>query len=97
GARRAGHIAYLCGITPPSVGVVLNVGSAHLGEFGDRDAIARAKAELVEALPDTGTAVLNADDQVVRRMAEKTAATVLMVGESVHADVRAEGVRVDHT
>lgn len=95
GARRPGHIAYLCGIAPPKVGLVLNVGSAHLGEFGDRETIARAKAELVEALPADGTAVLNADDQVVRRMAEQTQAQVVMVGESVHADVRAEDVALD--
>ncbi|SDU75903.1 UDP-N-acetylmuramoyl-tripeptide--D-alanyl-D-alanine ligase [Jiangella alkaliphila] len=95
GARRAGHIANLCGIAPPRVGLVLNVGSAHLGEFGDRDTIARAKAELVEALPPDGVAVLNADDQVVRRMAEQTQAQVVMVGESVHADVRAEDVALD--
>ncbi|MGH8774596.1 MAG: UDP-N-acetylmuramoyl-tripeptide--D-alanyl-D-alanine ligase [Jiangellaceae bacterium] len=95
GARGPGHIAYLCGIAPPTVGVVLNVGSAHLGEFGDREAIARSKAELVEALPDRGTAVLNGDDPLVRRMADKTRAGVLMVGESVHADVRAEDVAVD--
>ncbi|SED78790.1 UDP-N-acetylmuramoyl-tripeptide--D-alanyl-D-alanine ligase [Jiangella alba] len=95
GARGPGHIAYLCGIAPPSVGIVLNVGSAHLGEFGDRDTIARTKAELVEALPESGTAVLNADDPVVRRMAEQTSAQVVMVGESVHADIRAEDVTLD--
>lgn len=94
GARGLGHVEYLCGIAAPSIGVVLNVGSAHLGEFGDRDTIARAKAELVEALPDDGTAVLNADDQVVRRMAESTEAKVVMVGESVHADIRAEDVTI---
>jgi UDP-N-acetylmuramoyl-tripeptide--D-alanyl-D-alanine ligase len=95
GARGTGHIAYLCAIAPPSVGVVLNVGSAHLGEFGDREAIARSKAELVQALPEDGTAVLNGDDPLVRRMAEQTKARVLMVGESVHADVRAENVALD--
>ncbi|HEY9410612.1 MAG TPA: UDP-N-acetylmuramoyl-tripeptide--D-alanyl-D-alanine ligase [Jiangellaceae bacterium] len=95
GARGVGHIAYLCDIAPPTIGVVLNVGSAHLGEFGDRDTTARAKAELVEALPAHGTAVLNGDDQLVRAMAEKTEATVLMVGESVHADIRAEDVSLD--
>nr|WP_233552573.1 UDP-N-acetylmuramoyl-tripeptide--D-alanyl-D-alanine ligase [Jiangella rhizosphaerae] len=98
GARGPGHIAYLCGIAPPRVGLVLNVGSAHLGEFGDRETIARTKAELVEALPpaaEGGVAVLNADDQVVRRMAERTEAQVVMVGESVHADVRAEDVALD--
>jgi UDP-N-acetylmuramoyl-tripeptide--D-alanyl-D-alanine ligase len=95
GARGIGHVAYLCGITPPRIGVVLNVGSAHLGEFGDREAIARAKGELVEALPADGTAVLNGDDPLVRRMAELVdgaGPAVLMVGESVHADVRAENV-----
>jgi UDP-N-acetylmuramoyl-tripeptide--D-alanyl-D-alanine ligase len=95
GARGVGHIRYLCGIAPPTIGVVLNVGSAHLGEFGDRDTIARAKGELVEALPPDGIAILNADDQVVRRMADRTAANVLMVGESMHADVRAEDVTID--
>jgi UDP-N-acetylmuramoyl-tripeptide--D-alanyl-D-alanine ligase len=95
GARGIGHIRYLCGIAPPRVGVVLNVGSAHLGEFGGRDAVARAKGELVEALPLGGIAVLNADDPVVRRMSERTAANVMMVGESVHAEVRAENVHLD--
>ncbi len=92
GARGIGHIRHLCRIAPPDIAVVLNVGSAHLGEFGDRDTIARAKAELVEALPAEGTAVLNADDQVVRRMADVTTGRVLMVGESVHADIRAQDV-----
>ncbi|NEE03089.1 UDP-N-acetylmuramoyl-tripeptide--D-alanyl-D-alanine ligase [Phytoactinopolyspora halotolerans] len=95
GARGVGHIEYLCGITPPQIGVVLNVGSAHVGEFGGRDAIARAKSELVRALGPDGTAVLNGDDPMVRRMAEQTEAEVLMVGESVHADVRAEDLRLD--
>jgi len=95
GARGAGHVRYLCGIAPPRVAVVLNVGVAHVGEFGDRDAIARAKAEIVEALPEDGVAVLNGDDPLVRRMAEQTPAKVVMFGESVHADVRAEEVRLD--
>jgi UDP-N-acetylmuramoyl-tripeptide--D-alanyl-D-alanine ligase len=95
GARGAGHIARLCSVAPPTIGVVLNVGSAHLGEFGDREAIARAKAELVQALPGHGTAVLNGDDPLVRRMADLIEARVLMVGESVHADLRAQDVRLD--
>ncbi|MBB5789743.1 UDP-N-acetylmuramoyl-tripeptide--D-alanyl-D-alanine ligase [Jiangella mangrovi] len=98
GARGPGHIAYLCGIAPPRIGIVLNVGSAHLGEFGDRETIARTKAELVTSLPAAdagGVAVLNADDPVVRRMAEQTEAQVVMVGESVHSDIRAEDVVLD--
>lgn len=94
GARGVGHITYLCGITPPDVGIVLNVGSAHVGEFGDRETIARAKSELVEAVHGDGAVVLNGDDALVRRMAEQATAPVLMVGESVHADVRAENVLV---
>lgn len=77
GARGVGHIAYLCGIVAPRVGVVLNVGSAHIGEFGGRAAIARAKGELVEALPADGCAVLNADDPLVWAMRERTVAPVL--------------------
>jgi UDP-N-acetylmuramoyl-tripeptide--D-alanyl-D-alanine ligase len=95
GARGVGHIDYLCQIAPPQIGVVLNVGSAHVGEFGSRDEIVRAKRELVEALPDTGTAVLNADDPAVRQMADDTDARVLMFGESVHADIRADDITLD--
>lgn len=95
GARGRGHIAALCSITPPTVSVVLNVGSAHLGEFGSREAIAQAKGEIVEALPADGLAVLNADDPVVRGMAARTSAAVCLVGESPAADVRATDVRLD--
>jgi UDP-N-acetylmuramoyl-tripeptide--D-alanyl-D-alanine ligase len=97
GARGVGHIAYLCGITPPTVGVVLNVGTAHVGEFGGREAIAQAKGELVENLPVEGLAVLNADDALVRAMASRTKAKVVTFGESPSADVRAEDVVLDGT
>ena len=53
-ARGIGHIAHLCRIAPPRYGVVLNVGHAHAGEFGGLDQVARAKGELVEALPAAG-------------------------------------------
>ncbi len=78
GARGKGHIAYLCQITPPDVSVVLNVGHAHLGEFGSQQAIAEAKAEIVVALEPSGTAILNADDPYVLAMAEQTSARVLL-------------------
>lgn len=77
GAKGVGHIRYLCSLTPPDIGVELNVGDAHLGQFGDRDTIARAKAELVEALPSDGAAVLNAADHRVRAMAARTTARVI--------------------
>jgi len=93
GARGIGHIARLCGVARPDVGVVLNVGSAHLGEFGSPEAIATAKGELAEAA--TGTAVLNADDPRVRAMAARTGARVLLTGTAEDADVRATDVALD--
>jgi UDP-N-acetylmuramoyl-tripeptide--D-alanyl-D-alanine ligase len=77
------------------MGVVLNVGTAHLGVFGTREAIAQAKGELVEALPSDGVAVLNADDPLVSAMAKRTAARVITFGESAGAGVRAKDVALD--
>ena len=94
-ARGIGHIRFLTGIAPPRVGVVLNVGSAHLGEFGSREAIAQAKGELVEALPADGVAVLNADDRLVMGMRSRTAARVVTFGEQAAADVRAVDLDTD--
>ncbi|WP_329179773.1 UDP-N-acetylmuramoyl-tripeptide--D-alanyl-D-alanine ligase [Streptomyces sp. NBC_01477] len=98
GARGIGHIAYLAGLTPPRIGLVLNVGTAHIGEFGGREQIAQAKGELVEALPDGaagGIAVLNADDPLVLAMADRTKARVVLFGESEQAAVRATDVRLN--
>jgi UDP-N-acetylmuramoyl-tripeptide--D-alanyl-D-alanine ligase len=94
-ARGPGHITALCRVAPPSIGVVLNVGSAHLGEFGSRQAVATAKAELVESLPATGVAVLNADDPAVAAMAARTAARVVPFGRAPGAEVRADDVTLD--
>ena len=94
-ARHEGNIAALAAIAPPAVGVVLNVGTAHLGEFGSREMIARTKGELVEALPPSGVAILNADDPLVAAMATRTSARVVTVGLSPTADVRAEDVTLD--
>jgi UDP-N-acetylmuramoyl-tripeptide--D-alanyl-D-alanine ligase len=93
GARGVGHISYLCRIAPPRVGAVINVGTAHLGEFGSREAIAVAKGELVEALPADGTAVLNADDPLTAAMAPRTAARPVTFGEA--GDVAWRGVELD--
>lgn len=84
-ARGIGHIRHLTEITAPTVGVVLNVGTAHLGEFGSRENIALAKGELIEALPaaaDDGVAVLNADDPFVVSMAPRTQAKVVFYSAS---------------
>jgi UDP-N-acetylmuramoyl-tripeptide--D-alanyl-D-alanine ligase len=95
GARGLGHIRHLCGITPPRVGLVLNVGAAHLGEFGSREVTARAKGELVEALPPDGIAVLNADDPLVAAMATRTEARVVRFGTGDGVEVRAVDVTLD--
>lgn len=94
-ARGIGHIQHLTGIARPSVAAVLNVGSAHLGEFGSAAAIAQAKGELVEALPADGVAVLNADDPLVAAMASRTAARLLWFGTGADADLRAERIQLD--
>ncbi|MFD3928942.1 UDP-N-acetylmuramoyl-tripeptide--D-alanyl-D-alanine ligase [Streptomyces sp. NPDC058614] len=94
GARGIGHIRYLTELTPPRIGLVLNVGTAHIGEFGGREQIAQAKGELVEGLPEDGAAILNADDPLVRAMSSRTKARVILFGESDEADVRAENVRL---
>jgi UDP-N-acetylmuramoyl-tripeptide--D-alanyl-D-alanine ligase len=94
-ARGPGHIAALCRVAPPRIGVVLNIGRAHLGEFGSAAAIAVAKGELVEALPADGVAVLNADDPAVAAMTGRTAARVATFGAAAAATVRAEGVVLD--
>ncbi len=93
GARGVGHIGYLCSLAPPRYAAVLNVGTAHLSEFGSREQIARAKSEIVQALPTDGVAVLNADDALVAAMASLTAARVLTFGTS--GDVTWREVRLD--
>jgi UDP-N-acetylmuramoyl-tripeptide--D-alanyl-D-alanine ligase len=96
-ARGIGHIAQLCGIAPPRIGAVLNVGRAHAGEFGSLDAVAKAKGELVEALPAGGVAILNADDPNVLPMAARTQAAVQTFSVSADrpADVRADAISLD--
>ncbi|MFT4286440.1 UDP-N-acetylmuramoyl-tripeptide--D-alanyl-D-alanine ligase [Nocardioides sp.] len=95
GARGIGHIAALTSLVALDVAVVLNVGQAHLGEFGSRDAIARAKGELVQGLRPGGTAVLNADDPRVAAMRESATGPVLTFGRAEPADVRVEDLRLD--
>ena len=78
GARGPGHIALLCRVAEPTIGVVTSVAAAHTEMFGDLDGVARAKGELVEALPATGHAVLNGDDQRTRAMGRRSAATTIL-------------------
>jgi UDP-N-acetylmuramoyl-tripeptide--D-alanyl-D-alanine ligase len=94
-ARHLGNIAQLAAIAPPAIGVVLNVGTAHLGEFGSREAIAQTKSELPQAVPRSGVVVLNVDDPAVAAMADVTAARVVRVSRTGPADVWAGAVTLD--
>ncbi len=92
GSRGRGHVAALCAVARPSVGVVTRVAAVHTETFGTLDDVAEAKGELVAALPAAGVAVLNAADPRVAAMASRTSARVLTFGAS--GDVRAEDVRL---
>jgi UDP-N-acetylmuramoyl-tripeptide--D-alanyl-D-alanine ligase len=94
GMRGLGHISHLCRIAKPSIGVITNVGHAHIGEVGSIEGIAKAKSELVSAIPASGVVVLNADDERVVAMRELTDATVFTYGFSKTADVRAENLQL---
>ncbi|WP_277242740.1 UDP-N-acetylmuramoyl-tripeptide--D-alanyl-D-alanine ligase [Mycolicibacterium obuense] len=96
-ARHRGNIAALARIARPSIAAVLNVGTAHLGEFGSREAIAETKSELPQSVPASGVVILNADDSVVAKMAEVTEARVVRVGRSAsdRIDVWADDVKLD--
>ncbi len=94
-ARALGHIAALCAVARPHIAVELNVGTAHIGEFGSAEVVALAKAELVTCLGPDSVAVLNADDAAVRAMARSTTARIVLTGRDAAADVRAEDVRLD--
>ncbi len=95
GACAAGDLRLLSGLARPTIGVVTSVGLAHTETFGSIEEVARAKAELVEALPSSATAVLNGDDSRVAAMAGVTSATVVTFGLGAGADVTAEGVELD--
>ncbi|OBK78424.1 UDP-N-acetylmuramoyl-tripeptide--D-alanyl-D-alanine ligase [Mycobacterium sp. 1164985.4] len=97
-ARHRGNIAALAAIAPPSIAAVLNVGTAHLGEFGSREAIAETKSELPQAVPVHGAVILNVDDSAVAAMAAKTAARIVRVSREPggrDVDVWAEAVTLD--
>ena len=94
GARGMGHIAWLCSLARPTVGVVTSVGAAHTELFGTVEAVAEAKGELVESLDPSGIAVLNADQPLVAAMAKRTEAQVLTFGRT-SGDVRATEVSLN--
>ena len=93
GARGAGHIAYLCGIARPTIGVVTTVAEAHTEMFGSIDGVAAAKSELIAALPASGAAILNAEVPLVAAMASVATGDVVTFGNG--GDVAATAVRLD--
>jgi len=95
GARGVGHIRRLSHVARPTVGIVTSVAMAHVEYFGDLEGVARAKSELVTALPSSGLAVLNFDDTRVARMAAHSPCPVIGYAVESDAEVRAEDVELD--
>ncbi|MFZ9751323.1 MAG: UDP-N-acetylmuramoyl-tripeptide--D-alanyl-D-alanine ligase [Candidatus Nanopelagicales bacterium] len=97
GARHRGNIRELCEIAKPTIVGITNIGSAHLGEFGSREMIMHTKGEIVELLPPSGIAVLNADQPESMQIARKTKARVQYAGFADSADLRIENLKLDST
>jgi UDP-N-acetylmuramoyl-tripeptide--D-alanyl-D-alanine ligase len=93
GASAVGEIASLAQLTAPEIGIITAIAPAHLATFGTLDDICQAKGELLEALPETGFAVLNGDDELVRSLAARANCRVIFVGEGAHNDLVATKVR----
>jgi UDP-N-acetylmuramoyl-tripeptide--D-alanyl-D-alanine ligase len=94
GARHMGDIARLCEIAKPNIGVVLTVGTAHIGEFGSRGIIAKTKGELIESLGKDGVAILGTYDEFTPKMASLHKGQVILFGESADNEVRAADVEM---
>jgi len=95
GARGKGHISHLCAFARPVIGVVTNIGYAHLRWFRTRERLAEAKGEILRSLPPGGTAVLNADDEFTPFLSGLAACPVVRFGTGREAEVRAERVTLD--
>jgi UDP-N-acetylmuramoyl-tripeptide--D-alanyl-D-alanine ligase len=94
GARHMGDIARLCEIAKPNIGVVLTVGTAHIGEFGSREVIAQTKGELIASLDKDGTAILGTYDEFTPKMASLHQGQVILFGEKADIQVRAADVEM---
>ena len=94
GMNHRGEIAALAAIAEPTIGVLTNVGTAHIEHLGSREAIAEEKGDLLAALPATGIAVVGRDEPLAFAQADRTPARVLSFGRSPQAELRASGVRV---
>jgi UDP-N-acetylmuramoyl-tripeptide--D-alanyl-D-alanine ligase len=93
GMNQPGEIARLTEIADPDVGVITNVGMAHIEGLGNLESVARAKAELVEKLSQKATAVLNGDDHLLLKTASKFRKEMISFGLQTKNDVRGERVR----
>lgn len=94
GARHAGDIAHLCQIAAPNIGVVLRVGTAHIGEFGSQAAIAQTKSELISSLAADSTAILGQYDEFTPKMAALHKGKILTFGETHNCDIRATDIEI---
>lgn len=92
GIDRPGDMEYLTGFLPVKIGIATQISGSHMAYFGSIANIAKEKSRLIAALPEDGTAILNADDKRVMKMSEKTKASVLTYGFSEHAIVRADHI-----
>ena len=94
GARHKGDIAHLCTIAQPNIGVVLKVGTAHLGEFGSIEAIAETKSELISSLSAEATGILGTYDTFTPKMAALHKGKNLTFGEGAECDIRATDIEI---
>ena len=94
GARHMGDIARLCEIAKPNIGVVLTVGTAHIGEFGSREVIAQTKGELIASLDKDGIAILGTYDEFTPKMASQHQGQVILFGEKADIQVRAADIEM---
>jgi len=92
GARHMGDIAKLAAIAEPDIGVVLKVGSAHIGEFGSVEMIARTKSELISALAPSAVAILGTYDEFTPKMASLHSGKSLFFGEASNCEIRATDI-----
>lgn len=94
-ARQVGDIRYLCSVAEPTIGVLLNIGTAHLEFFGSVEGVAKAKGELLDYLDDPLTALVNADDRVVVQELKRTKGRLLTFGFARESEFRGERLVLD--
>jgi UDP-N-acetylmuramoyl-tripeptide--D-alanyl-D-alanine ligase len=94
GARHLGDIALLCEMAKPNIGMVLRVGTAHIGEFGSAEAVAKAKSEMISSLPPEAIAILGQYDAFTPQMKSLHKGEIVSFGETTGADIRATDIEI---